>query len=138
MRKKRYKVERGRRKISKTNSSYVELPEKAQKQAEKLMKRYEKKTKSMLDEVWDELYCEVMLHIESDVWSNYRQDVIQWIQGYDTLHKVDAKKVRQAILKNHREQIVDDLNADLLEENEKLKKQKQELLEENKELIRSY
>ena len=57
-------------------------------------------------------------YIESDSWTNYRNDLMDGFRGYKNngKHQYDFKELRQAIYKNHKEEIVNDLNTDLLKD----------------------
>ena len=103
---------------------FPKLPEAGQREAQTLMDEFKEKFKSLADGILGDLYCDVALYIESDSWGNYRNELMDGFRNYDN-RKVqgehDFKDIRQAILKNHREDIIDDLNQDLLEEIKTLK-----------------
>lgn len=98
---------------------FPNLPEEGEKEAQALIDRFKERLKVVADEIIGELYCDVAVHIESDSWTNYRNELMDGFRNYDN-RKVqgehDFKEIRQAILKNHREDIIADLNQDMLKE----------------------
>ena len=66
---------------------------------------------AIMDEILGDLYTNVSYHVESDHWSNYRNELMNGFKGYKKdSHEYDFKELRQAIYKNHKEEIVKDLN----------------------------
>ena len=79
-----------------------------------------------------DLYSDVSYYVESDHWTNYRNAIMDGFKNYGggkPNHEHDYKELRMAIYRNHREEIVNDLNQDLVKENEDLKYQVNALLE---------
>lgn len=74
-------------------------------------------------------YCDILPHIETDAWINYRESIKSEMKGgiygkaADTVDGHWAKEVRKMILKEHREELVGDLNKDLLEKVDSLREQ---------------
>ena len=109
---------------------YPELTEQGKEEAQKIMDSFKPRLAKLLDEVMSDLYTDVSYYIDSDHWTNYRNALMDGFKGYNhgkANHKYDYKELRQAIYKNHKEEIVKDLNQDLIEENEKLKYQIEQL-----------
>lgn len=102
------------------------LDKEGEKEAERYIESFKIKMKKICEETLGEVYVNCMPYIASDSWVNFRNHTMQWVRGYKKLSPYDAKEVREAILKNHREQIIADLNQDLLEEVEKLKRWREE------------
>ena len=103
---------------------YPLLPEEGKKEAQSLINAFKDKLKRVADEVIGDLYCDVSCYIESDNWLNFRNQLLEGFKNYGNskIHNMyDFKKIRQSILKNHREDIIKDLNQDMLEEIERLK-----------------
>ena len=78
------------------------------------------------EEALGHLYTDIVPHIESDAWGNFRDQIVDGLSDYNnrTIQGAwDFKKIRQAIYKEHRDDLIADLNSDLLEEIEDLKKQ---------------
>lgn len=103
---------------------FPQLNEKGNEEAIKLIESFKKEISKAADEVISDLYCEIMPHIESDSWSNYRNDLMNGLQDYN--HRKlqaphDFKKIRQQIYKDFREDIIPDLNRDMVKEIEELK-----------------
>jgi len=109
---------------------FPELAEQGKEEAQKVMDSFKPKLKKLMEEVLGELYTDVSFYVESDHWTNYRNALMDGFKGYrngKTSHSHDFKELRQAIYKNHKEEIAKDLNQDLVEENERLRKQVTEL-----------
>lgn len=102
---------------------YPELTEQGQKEAQRIMDSFKHKLAKLMEEVMADLYTDVSYYIESDHWTNYRNALMDGFKGYTggkPNHEYDYKELRQAIYRNHKDEIVKDLNQDLVEENEKL------------------
>lgn len=109
---------------------YPELPDEGGKEAQALVDRFKEQLKEVADEAIGGLYIDVAFHIESDSWGNYRNQLMDGLTNYGNRKlqgEHDFKKIRQSILANHREEIIADLNQDLVEEVESLKKQIEQL-----------
>ena len=105
---------------------YPELAEDAHKEAQSLIDKFKAEMVKGAEDVIGRLYTDVAVHIESDSWTNFRNEVMDGYRNYNN-RKIQAhqdfKIIRQSILKEHREDIINDLNQDLLEEIESLKEQ---------------
>ncbi len=98
---------------------YPTLPEAAMQEAQELMDGFKVKMKAVADEVLGDLYCNISEYIESDHWSNFRSQIIDGMCNYQNRKiqgEYDFKRIRQAILAEHRTDIIPDLNQDMLEE----------------------
>ena len=117
---------------------YPELTEQGKEEAQKIMDSFKPKLKKLMDEVLADLYTDVSYYVESDHWTNYRNALMDGFRGYGggkPNHEYDYKELRQSIYKNHKNEIVADLNKDLVEENERLMaeiKQLQQLINGNR------
>jgi hypothetical protein len=104
---------------------YPTLAPEAQAEAQALMNSFKAQMLKLCQETLGELYCDVSAYIESDHWTNYRNDLIAGLRNYGN-RKVQAShdfaKIRRAIYEEYRAEIVADLNADLVAEVERLKK----------------
>ena len=110
--------------IKKEFPLYPELSEQGNIEAVKLIEKFKKELAKAAEEAISDLYCDIMPHIESDAWSNFRNDLMDGFKNYDNRllqSPRDFKEIRQQIYKDFREDIIPDLNQDLVEENEKLK-----------------
>jgi hypothetical protein len=118
--------------MSKEYPLYPELSEQGQKESQILIDHFKDKLKKVADEVIGDLYVDLPSYIESDSWSNFRNEIMNGFKDYDTRKKqneYDFKEIREQIFKEYREDIIKDLNSDLVEENEKLKKENKEAWE---------
>lgn len=103
---------------------YPELSEVGKQQAQKLVDSFKAQLKKTADGVLGELYCDVVAHIESDSWTNYRNDMMAGFKNYNNRFvqgEHDFKTIRQQIFKEFREDIIKDLNQDMVKEIEELK-----------------
>ena len=116
---------------------FPELPEAGAVEAQELVDKFKKQLKKVANEVIGDLYCDVACFIESDSWTNYRNKIMDGFRDYRN-NKIqgahDFKEIRQQIYKKFRDEIIEDLNQDMLEEIESLKKQ----VEYERELRRTY
>tara|TARA_R110001632_G_scaffold158962_1_gene277140 strand:+ start:15 stop:374 length:360 start_codon:yes stop_codon:yes gene_type:complete len=106
---------------------YPELTEQGEKEAQKLIDTFAKELKKvaskLMEEAQSNLYCDIVPHIESDSWSNFRNTIVNGICNYsENSSSYDFKRIRQAIYEEHKEEIDKDLNNDLLEEVKTLKR----------------
>ena len=109
---------------------YPELTEQGKEEAQKIMDGFKPMLKKLMDEVLGDLYTDVSYYVESDHWTNYRNALMDGLKGYGAgkpNHEYDYKELRKAIYRNHKDEIVNDLNQDLVEENERLKAQIEQL-----------
>ena len=115
---------------------YPRLTEQGEEEAQKIMDSFKPRIKAMVDELMGDLYCNVSYHVESDHWSNYRNQLLNGFRGYNKGKHGDYnfKELRQSIYKNNKEEIVKDLNKDLVDEVEKLKSE----LEQAYDIARNY
>ena len=105
---------------------YPELSEEAAKQAQELLVDFKKKMLVICEETLSTLYTDVSAYIESDQWTNFRNEILDGMRNYNNRKiqgEYDFKKIRESILANHREDIIADLNQDMVGEIESLKKQ---------------
>jgi len=105
---------------------FPRLDDEGQTHAQELVDKFKEKMKKAADEVLGELYCDVAVHIESDSWSNFRNELMDGFRNYRNRHiqnKYDFAEIRKQIFKEFREEIIQDLNQDYLAEIESLKKE---------------
>ena len=105
---------------------YPELPEKGEREAQELIDKFKAKMKDAADEVLGELYCDVAVYIESDSWTNFRNEMMDGYKDYKNgkIHdEYNFKDIRQQIYKENREEIIKDLNQDNLKKIEDLEEQ---------------
>ena len=104
---------------------YPELPEAGKDEAQALVDAFKGKLKAAADEAIGDLYCDVATFIENDSWGNFRNKIMDGFTNYGNRKlqaDYDFNRIRQAIFKEYREEIIEDLNQDMVEEIEGLKK----------------
>ena len=109
---------------------YPELTEQGKEECQRIMDSFKPKIAAMIDNLLGELYTDVSYYVESDHWTNYRNALMDGFMGYGNnsgKHSHHYKKLRQAIYRNHKDEIVKDLNQDLLAEIEELKSRIEDL-----------
>lgn len=103
--------------------------EEAQKLIDKFKEELEKVARNVISAIMDEFYCDMVPHIESDAWQNYRSELMIGLKNYDN-RKIqgehDFKEIRRSIFREFKEEIIEDLNQDHLKAIESLKKQLEE------------
>ena len=108
---------------------YPQLSETGKVEAQKVIDKFKadliESQNNAIEKAMSDFYCDVLPFIESDSWSNFRNQVMAGYKNYNnrTIQaEHDFKTIRQEILKEHREDIIKDLNQDLVEEVESLKR----------------
>jgi glycosylphosphatidylinositol transamidase (GPIT) subunit GPI8 len=89
-----------------------------------LLDRFKHDLKKAAESVISDFYCDITPHAESDHWTNYREQIVSGLCNYNNRKvqgEYDFAKIRRAIFKDFREEIIKDLNADLLKEVDELK-----------------
>jgi len=102
--------------------NYPELTEQGKTEARNLVKKIVKDIKKELD--GNDFYCEIPCYIESDSWKNFRNSLLDGLKDYSNaklMYKYDFKKIREVMLRDYRDEIVNDLNQDHLIEIKVLK-----------------
>ena len=110
--------------MSKEYPLYPTLTEQGELEAQKIMDSFKPRIKALLDDLMGDLYANVAYHIESDSWTNFRNEMVNGFKGYEagaSTHTYDFKELRQSIYKENKEAIDKDLNKDLVEEVARLK-----------------
>ena len=95
-------------------------------EAQALVNAFKIKLTKAAEEAISNLYIDIIPHIESDSWMNFRHDLLSGLKNYGnrTIQSpYDFKEIRQAILRLHKDEIVSDLNQDMLERIADLEKQ---------------
>ena len=125
---------------SKHEVFYPELSEQGAKQAVELIEKFKTELSISAAKIAEEaisgLYTELMPFIESDSWSNFKTSIVNSLSNYDNkdIYPYDFQRIRAAIFKQHKDEILKDLNQDLVKENEMLKKQLEEAIEFHRNL----
>jgi hypothetical protein len=112
--------------MSQEYTLFPALSEEGKKEAQALIEDFKIKMLKVCEEVLSHLYTDVVLYIESDSWGNFRNEILDGFKDYNN-HKIHSKydfqEIRQAILREHKEEIIADLNRDMIAEIELLKKE---------------
>ena len=102
----------------------IDLLDVAVEKSKQFLESFKFELLKIADSAISNLYTEIMPHIKGDTFENFRHQMINALSDYDSLKLIspsDAAKIRAGILKYNYDAIVNDLNTDLIEENNKLK-----------------
>jgi hypothetical protein len=109
---------------------FPELQEGGAEEAQALIEKFRDKLKieaaNVISSIMDEFYFDIVPHIESDAWTNYRNDLMNGLKNYRNRKiqgEFDFKEIRRAIFKEFKDDIIEDLNQDHLKTIESLRKQ---------------
>lgn len=103
---------------------YPTLSEEAKTEAQALIDTFKAKIVKAAEEAIGYLYCDVLFYIESDSWTNFRNELLEGFKDYGNRKiqgEYDFKNIRQVIYKEYKSEIIDDLNQDMIKEIEILK-----------------
>lgn len=92
--------------------------EKLKEDTESALNSFRLSMQKIADECISKVYCDVLPHIETDAWTNYREQIrieLAHEYKYSSFKNPWAKDLRRAILVENRDELVNLLNADLLE-----------------------
>lgn len=105
---------------------FPRLSEEGRQEAQALIDAFKEKLKEVASRVIGDLYCDAADFIESDSWTNFRNTIMDGFRNYAN-RKLQAEwdfaKIREEIFKQFHDEIIHELNQDLVQENEKLKKE---------------
>jgi len=95
----------------------LKLNEEGAELFDKLIQNFKARITSVADEVIGSLYVDIAGYIEHDVFFNLRNDIVSAFSRYNDggAYKPHLKKLREHILANHREELIEDLNQDNLD-----------------------
>ncbi len=105
---------------------YPTLPDAGKVEAQELINKFKSDLIKMAEKVIGNLYCDIVPHIESDSWLNYRSALMDGFRNYDNKvvqGEFDFKVIRQEIFKEYRVELIKDLDQDMVKEIEELKRQ---------------
>ena len=120
--------------MSKEYPLYPSLTDEGEKEAVAKLNDFVDQIKKKIAEMISTFYVEDLPYIESDTWNNYRNEMMDGFKNYKNrkIHgEYDFKEIRQAIYKEYREELIDDLNHDMVEEIARLEKHIELLKEAN-------
>lgn len=112
---------------------YPDLPESARKEAFELLEKFKRELSKAAEQTISNFYCDILPFIETDAWTNFRNALLDGLCDYNNRHdsQYAFQKIRQAIYKEYRDEIIVDLNQDLVQENERLKQRVEDLQKYN-------
>jgi len=113
---------------------YPLLSEEGEKEAVTRLNGFIDQMKKIANETLDDFYVKELPYIESDTWTNFRNEIMDGFKNYNNRKiqgEYDFKEIRQAIYKEYRQELIADLNQDMVQEIAHLKKQI-EIMEEYK------
>ena len=96
---------------------FPDLPEPAAAEAVALIERFKAELRKAAENTISDLYVDVLPHIESDAWINFRNALMDGFRNYNNKKiqgEYDFREIRQAILREHRAEIIADLDQDNL------------------------
>jgi hypothetical protein len=103
---------------------FPEISEKGKEQAIKLVEDFKKQVQEIANKAVGDLYCDILPHIETDAWTNFRTSILRDLCDYSNSVEspYDYKRIRESLYAEHKEAIDKDLNQDLLNQIEQLQK----------------
>lgn len=96
---------------------FPDLPAPAAAEAVALIERFKTELRKVAENTISDLYVDVLPHIESDAWTNFRNALMDGFRNYGNRKiqgEYDFREIRQAILREHRAEIIADLDQDNL------------------------
>jgi len=111
---------------------YPELAEAGKQEAQFLIDSFKEKIKKAAEEVIQGFYCDIVPFVETDSWSNFRNQIMDGFRNYDNRKiqgKYDFRQIKKEIFKDFRDEIMKEMPEELIEENESLKRQLKNVLE---------
>lgn len=102
---------------------YPELTEAGKQEAVELIESFKVALKKAAEEVISDLHCDIVPYIESDSWTNFRNELMSGLTNYPNRRiqgEYDFEKIRQQIFEDFREEIIKDLDQDNLKRIEEL------------------
>lgn len=112
---------------------FPELPEAAKEEAQKLIESFKEELSKVANDTISHFYTDITPFIESDHWRNFRTQIMDGFRNYHNgkiQNAYDFSEIRKQILKEFKEEIINDLNQDLIKENVELKNRVNRLEEE--------
>lgn len=103
---------------------YPELDDSGKQAAQKLIEDFKIHLQKAADDAIGDLYTDIVPWIESDSWTNMRNQLIAALSNYPAAKEYDKSywvRIRKKIFEEHRNEINNDIILDLLKEIEELK-----------------
>jgi hypothetical protein len=105
---------------------YPKLSEEGFKEAELLFEDFRNKLKGIAEDVCSHLYTDIMPYIETDSWTNFRNELLAGFSNYGNRKiqgKYDFDKIRRAIFDQFRDEIMLEMPEELKAENQRLQEE---------------
>jgi len=99
------------------------LPEEAQKEAVELIEDFKKKLEGVAKEVISNLYTDIVPYIESDSWSNFRNELMSGFRNWNNKKiqgQYDFNEIRKTMFDQFRDEIMKEMPEELVAENKRL------------------
>lgn len=100
-----------------------QLPEQGIEDAKEFLKIFRNEVNDVLNDsiskVLSNVYCELLPHIETDAWSNFRGSILDYFNAYQKLSTSEAFRIRQIIYRDNFEKINSDILFDVKSKFEK-------------------
>lgn len=104
------------------------MNEQLQNRIEEVMASFSKQLKRLQDDTISELYCDLLPYFQDDLISNVRTSIIRDLKYSEQRYGYDFVEIRKTILKENRDELIEDLNQDNLNEIKRLQDWINELL----------
>lgn len=105
--------------MSQDEMQWPQMTEEQLKLCERLIEKFKGQLKSAAEDALSTVYVDVMPHIESDTFLNFKSQAMSVIRGYATkdatmIGDYSGQKIRAKIFEEHRVEIIELLNQDHL------------------------
>jgi hypothetical protein len=103
---------------------YPTLTEEGAKEAQMILDAFKERMAKVAKEALNDMYTDVIGYIESDSWTNFRNQMMEGFKDYNNRKIQDLyafKEIRAQIFKDFREEIMKEMPDELVKENESLK-----------------
>lgn len=120
---------------------YPQLSEEGHLEAQRIIDIFKERLKKLCEETLGNLYTDVLFHIESDSWHNFRDAIVSGLRDYGNRKfqaEYDFKQIREKIYAEFRADIIKDLDQDNLEKIKNLEDEVKRLREMLHDEYRSY
>ena len=96
---------------------YPTLSEDGKREAQELVEQFKKQLAKAAEEAIFDLYTNIVVYIESDSWTNFRNKLMDGFKDYNN-RKIqgdyDFREIRKQIYKDYKDEIIKDLDQDNL------------------------
>ena len=106
--------------------------EQLQSRIEEIMTNFKDKLQKVQDKTIGEIYCDMLPYFQDDLISNIRTSIIRDLKYSEQRYGYDFVEIRKKILKENRDELIEDLNQDNLNEIKRLQEWINELCDTQK------